>query len=733
MIRRRRFAISLWLIVLGAALAAAGDTLYLRGAEEELGRLKQMTDDAVVFEGRDGEMVLDKAEVLRIQLQRARVFDDVETVDQIEDPDLAACVKNQPSEADFPADGSVTLLERKTYDLTEPGVVRSTTRVISKVLQQRGEGIATKSVWYFEDTDSPEIDFALTVTPDGRVLHLSDAALKVESIYARFPDYRRLSRYRFACKEPRPGSILDVQFTVTRKRDPVLEPFYGEALFRNDSPILRKEVRVITKAPAITSRTGTVLASLRAGTVGACRRQAPTRPRRISAEVNGPALADGCLSMSECKRAAPAASGNADCIELVWRLDEPQTGIVGEPLMPPKRAFVPALTLAARTTWDAIAAAYAETLAGVPPLSDALRAKAAELFETGGVEAIHNHVARNVRTAPIPHLAFSMTPSPPAEVAQRGLANELDKSFFYLRLLEAVGIECVFALVRDRDEGPIAEGVPSIRAFNRSAVYLAKAKRFSNVSSDRLGFDTLPASLQAAPALLIRPGEARLTQTQQARPKDELDATTFEAVLDADGNLDLSVTYTAKGNNAAWMRGLKDLDDSQLRNQLEQIAGHLHPAARLEDYHAADFADLAATPSLTFECAIPGYAVKAGEDLMLFDVPAIHYEAGDVGRPAREHALFWAHVSRDATTGVVRLPEAYKVYALPEGVKFDSPTVAYKARLKKRSGAIRFEDTFDLKVPEAPTEAYADYKQCKELRADLGRKRIILVRQKGSE
>ena len=58
--------------------------------------------------------------------------------------------------------------------------------------------------------------------------------------------------------------------------------------------------------------------------------------------------------------------------------------------------------------------------------------------------------------------------------------------------------------------------------------------------------------------------------------------------------------------------------------------------------------------------------------------------------------------------------------------------MAYKARLKKRRGVIRFEDTFDLKVAEAPAEVYEDYKQCKELRADLGRKRIILV-QKGSE
>jgi len=696
MTSRHRFAVVLPLILLAGALGADGDTLYLRGAEEESGRLVEMKGDIIVFEGRDGPMTLEKAEVLRIQLQRARAFDNVEAVDQIDDPDLAACVKNQPSEEDFPADGSVTLLERKTYDLTEPGVVRSTSRVISKVLQQRGEGIATKSVWYFEDTDTPEIDFALTVTPDGRVLHLSDSALKVESIYAQFPDYRRLSRYRFACKEPRPGSILDVQFTVTRKRDSVLEPFYGEALFRNDSPILRKEVRVLLPDE------------------GAGR----DWRRWISAEAAGPGVDDGCLVMS------------TDATEVVWRLDQPQGGIIEEPLMPPKRAFVPTLTVAARTTWEDVASSYAEILSRVPPLSDALASQARELFEAGGVEAIHNHVARNVRMAPIPHRAYRMIPTAPAEAAQRGLANELDKTFLYLRMLEAVAVDCVFALVRDRDEGPIAEGVPSIRAFNRSAVYLVKPKRFSSVSSDQLAFGALPASLQGAPALQIRSGESGLTWTQQPRPKDELDATSFEAVLDSGGNLELSVTFTAEGNNAAWLRGFKDLDDSQLRNRLEQIAGYLHPAGRLEDYETTDFADLTATPSLTLACAIPGYAVKGGEDLMLFDIPAIHYDAGDVGRPAREHALFWSHVSREATSGVLRFPKEYRVYALPESVKLISDTVAYEARLKKRGGAIRFEDAFDLKAAEAPAGAYADYKACKELRADLGRQRIILTRQK---
>jgi len=236
------------LAMMALASVAHSDTLYLQDGEQHLGRLKSMTADSVVFEGRDGVKTWPKSEVSRIQLQRTRKYDDVETVDQITDPDLKACLEKQPTEQEYPADGSVTLFARHTFDLTTPGVVKDTVRTITKILRQRGEDAGSNNAWYFEDTDLPEIDFALTITPDGRVLHLSDDAVKSESIYAQLPMYRRLSRLRFACKEPRPGSVLDVQYTVIRKRPGGLEPFYSEEFFRDEAPILRKEVVVVAPA-----------------------------------------------------------------------------------------------------------------------------------------------------------------------------------------------------------------------------------------------------------------------------------------------------------------------------------------------------------------------------------------------------------------------------------------------------------------------------------------------------
>ncbi|HOT52043.1 MAG TPA: DUF3857 domain-containing protein, partial [Candidatus Hydrogenedentes bacterium] len=374
------------LFLCGMPCPVPADTLYLRAGEQAEGVLKAMDPETVTFEEPDGVKTHKKEDVARIQLQKARQYDEISRADMITDPDLRQCIASQPSEKDYPADGSVTLLHRRLLDLTTPGLVRETTRTITKILRQRGENAASTTIRYFDDADKPEIDFALTVAPDGRVLHLNDTAIKDESVHVRFPDYRRLSRLRFACKEPAPGSILDVQYTVERRRDSPLEPFYSEEPFRYDSPLLRKEVVVI--APA-----GTDI------------------PHGLSA------ASAGKIDYSE-------TSENGR-IRRVWRLKQPETGIVQEPLMPPRNTFIPLLTLGAPATWNDAAQAYRAMLDALPPLSDPLRGKAVELAKGGGAAAIYAHIAKTIRTAPVGQHEFRFQPHVPDETAARGLANEL--------------------------------------------------------------------------------------------------------------------------------------------------------------------------------------------------------------------------------------------------------------------------------------------------------------------
>ncbi|MCP4645690.1 MAG: DUF3857 domain-containing protein [bacterium] len=669
------------------ASIAWGDTLYLRDGEQVEGQLTRMTDRKVRFEGADGKVTIDKADLVKIQLQRARAFDDVASVDQIVDPDLKRCVEQQPSDQDYPAAGSVVLLARVTYDCTEPGIVKETVRRIVKVLRQRGENVASQNVWYFEDTDTPEIDFALTVTPDGRVLHLNDAALKNEVMHTRLPDYRRLARFRFASKEPRPGSILDMQYTVVRKRGGALEPFYVEAQFRGGEPIVEKEVHVVVNQ----SREDTIAWALSGPNVV-----------REGREVDG------------------------DAVHLSWTLSEPQQGVVPEPLMPPRGQFVPVLALGEAASYEDLAGVYARTLAELPELPDDLVAKAKELGKPG---AIYGFVARGIRTAPVPHTSFRFAPYTPAATFQRGIANELDKNVLFRAMLHAIGVESDLAFVRPRPAGPLMPDVPSLKAFRRCALRLPSG-RFVTTASDRLPFGTLPGELQGTQALVVaEDATGGLATTQATAPADDLDLTRFEGALAADGSLSLTVTYSGTGNAVAWMRGLKDLDEQQLTNQLRQFAGYLHPATRLAEHRTTNLGDLTEPPAITLVCEIPGYASTAGEDLMLFTLPSLYYDASDVGRPRRAYDLFWPHVGRTATTGHIALPDGFTVYSAPDPVAIDTAVASYRAKVTIDDG-IGFNDAYDLKVAAAPKDAYGEYKACKEQRARLPRQRIILTRGK---
>jgi hypothetical protein len=699
----KTFSVRLFAAVLAAfvvALSAAADTLYLRDGEQQLGRLREITDDSVVFEIRGGELkTFSKEKVNQIQLQRARLFDEVEAADQITDPDLKACIASQPSEADFPADGTVTLLHRRTIDYCTPGVVKDTNRVIAKILRQRGEEAGSTLVGYYEDTDQPRIDFVLTVTPEGRVLHLSDAAVKNESVYASLPDYRRLNRYRFAAKEPAPGCILDIQYTVVGKRETSLEPFYTQEVFRHEAPLMRKEIVVLI-------------------------------PIAREAELARNVRAVESAPIEELREEKDGV------VRFTWTLSAPQPGILPEPLMPPVTCFASTVTLADAKTWDDIVREYGQALDAVPPLSEAVKAKAVELAAQGGPRAIHNFIAKSIRTLPVPHRAYRVVPHSPDETVRRGMANELDKNFLYCKMLEAAGVPASFALVRSRDAGPLCQEAPSIRAFDRSAVYLAGEKVFTNAASDLVPFGILPADIQNGPALVIARARADSTQpatvanTQLSSLDQEKIATTFDSTLEPDGTLELKVAYTGEGNTGTWMRGMKSLDQQQLRNQLQQIASSLHHAAVLKNFTCTDFTDLDITPAVTLEMTIPGFAVKAG-DLLLFNVPAVAYDAGDVGRPTREFDLFWSQIVSETTSGVIRLPDGLKPYAIPEGIKFDSGPASYEAALKPalipNGQTIEFNDAYQLKVQSAPRDAYADYKKCHEARANLTRQRIILT------
>ncbi|MFH1006670.1 MAG: DUF3857 domain-containing protein, partial [Candidatus Latescibacterota bacterium] len=210
----------------GQETAENTDVLYMKKGEEYVGRLLEISNDRVIFQhGVEGRMELGLSEVQRLELGKSRPGDTWRTVADITDETLLAALETAPPDSAYPHSGSITLHQEVLYRLFEDGSVRITQHKIQKVFKERGKDVANNPLFYLSDNSTAQIDFGRTITAEGDVVPLSDAAIQDGSVFSQYPDYQNLSKKHSTLKKVREGSVIDYQTTVVVKQADFLHAF----------------------------------------------------------------------------------------------------------------------------------------------------------------------------------------------------------------------------------------------------------------------------------------------------------------------------------------------------------------------------------------------------------------------------------------------------------------------------------------------------------------------------
>ncbi|MCK5379925.1 MAG: DUF3857 domain-containing protein, partial [Candidatus Latescibacteria bacterium] len=239
------------LIALGSLLYAREtarntDVLYTKKGEEYVGRLLEISEDRVVFQHIvEGRMEFELSDVQRVELGKSRAGDAWRTVGDIKDETLLNALDSAPPESEVPHSGYLTLYQEATYKLHEDGSVRITKRKIQKVFKERGKRVANNALYYMSDNSAAQIDFGRTVTAEGAIIPISDAAIQEGSVFSQYPDYQNLNKKHSALKKVKEGSVIDYQTTVIVEQADFLHSFLVDVSFGDREPILRKTVKVI--------------------------------------------------------------------------------------------------------------------------------------------------------------------------------------------------------------------------------------------------------------------------------------------------------------------------------------------------------------------------------------------------------------------------------------------------------------------------------------------------------
>lgn len=692
-----RWAVPTLLLAVPAAAQHGNDVLYLQDGRERVGELLSITAEAVIFmvDGEAESTTFPLADIQRVDLSRQRMGDDVRSVDKLDDPLIKRLLDSAPKKYEYPDSGHVVLYTLREYKLGTDGSYTLRERNVEKVLLERGKRRANVARYFKKGEETLDIDFARTINPDGSVTPISDAAVDITSVDADTPEYEKRYQAKFAMKQVREDSVLDYQITKHRPETDLLNPFYTSVYFRAREPILESEVRIIVPA-------GVELAY-----------QADRLGDHI--EFSKEETPDGVVYRwvgKNCPRVVP------------------------EPMMPPAGDLYPRVTAAVKTTWKAIGDAYAKEASKSDKPSAGIKAKVSELTSgiadpRGKAERVFNYFTEEIRQLWVSPNAYSYAPRPVSEVFERLAGNTTDKALLLAVMLRETGLPAGVVLNCPQGNGKLIEQVPCIKQLDDAvvAVTLPTGRRFLSLDDDSVRFGQMPSEYQGTRGFLVSPKGAELVTIPMNAPEEEMFAVSYRMKIALSGDLTVTKTETVTGNNEISRRNAwKNRKDEELRRDLEVALASLHPKSRLDSYKVENLHDLAKPVEFSETYTLEDYAMRAGDDLLVFRLPEIEYSAAAVGKPEREFPLRWQAREKTTVDLALEIPPGFKVYYAGKDYQADSDVASFTATFAVADGGVRYKDDFVRIRTEAPQEAYGDYKACLETRARVAKEWIVLER-----
>ncbi len=675
-----RLGVSLWIawLVWLSQPAARADLIVLRDGREYEGVLLRTDGDQVVFRQDGREVRYPRTEVVHIRLQKRRQWDEFDRAEQIPDPVLKKSLKARVDPRRYPGAGAATLYDRTRVRLRTPQLWSTLRRTIVQVLNEHGERASVRNVLYRNDVDSARIVHAITVRPDGHVLHLRDTAIQDGSVYAGLKRYDTVKRRRFALPEGKAGVVLDTATETERQQALPFMRFAAEFVFGGPDPVLERIVEVFV--PAGCPFTWRV--------------------------VNDP---DKVVTYTQ-------RTVKGGVLHRWERLRSPQT--LPEPMMPPWADVTPRLVVAAESrSWEAIAAEYAGLL-------DRLERELGDVPAPPSTDPIElwRRVSREVKGLGVPIFASGRVPRSPAETWKMRSGAPVDRAYLLYRWLQAAGVANVrWVWLRPRSRGRLVSETPALNFLEVPGIQFETraGKTLLLTPGDDLDAPEEPTVRLGGAACLVAGGG--LEKLPVASPDALGTDRVVHVQLDRKGNARVRERILYRGAAARVLRAWRRLTPDEIRNQIQRRVRDVdNRAADLTWKIDGDVTRNEPRISLEMSYSIPEFA-DSRSALCALRPPWLEYEARAVGRDTRRFPLFFGQGRQDRVTVEVRGPAGFAAYAGPSAVSRTAGPVKLVAEVKTRGTAMRTAVTVRRDTLEAPASAYPELKQTLETRAALGR------------
>lgn len=678
---------------------AFADILYLNEGEEVTGKLLTIKNDQIEFKKLNGEKIsLKSSEVAHILISKIRQGDEIRNISEIKDETALKVLQNLPDFKQFPDADYVTLYRRDEFDFSADNSMTITTREIVKILKEPGLNTANNSIYFFSERGDCELLYGHTYSPDGKVYHITDDAVSLESLRTGTPEYAKVKKLKIALKKVDIGSIID--YSHRRKVVDINEirPNVISYVFGEQEPVLNQEFVI-------------------------------KFPTKSDFEKNLFQWSDE-IKFSEKK------SGKK---KTAWKwVFSDKKGFVPEQNMLPLKRIFPRVTVHRNHAWKKTANSLIKAYDKAKPTSESLD----NLIKKAGIddsmsdyektEALYETINKEIRHIGMTVSQMGSFEPVSAEVTlNKKYGNRHSRLTLMYFALKKLGIKAYPGFCSDKREQATVADFNNI-GFSRYAVLkvMLDGKPFyTECMSLYRPFATISTILQGATAcfLDLEKAEFNFEKLPKATQSWNRYNRNILVSINSDGDMKVKEMVSFRGPFETGIRELKGLRDIEKRNYAQRRVKNVHPNALLRNFAFTEMDNLNAPAVLTLHYTIPGGAQKASNKIMTFKNFWVNYQSSSASLEKRKYPMqYWA-TEENTQTIMFELPDNFSWVPWNRQYNYNSGNISFISNMNQHENQLIYSDRFIARDDEFLTDhTYQNYRRCILTMSELANQWIIL-------
>ena len=449
-------------------------------------------------------------------------------------------------------DEAVILLVDEDIEVTAQNTTTSSIHVIEKVLQERGKGIGEVKIGYDSTYERVELEFARTITPDGKVVYAGKDNLRDVSKYMNFPLYSNAHLFIISMPSVEVGSIIEYKVKLYSSKLIEDENFTFIYRLREPYPVAKASFNLtIPKKKDISLRF-------------------------LNQEYSGDFNLKPKISKVNNKKT------------YLWQFSQ-IPAIVPEEKMPPYSEINPAIVMSSFSSWQQIYLWWHDLFKDKLTLSSDIKDFLNELIKDADsdlekAKRIYEFCSRDIRYVGVEYGESGYEPHSAEEVYWNRYGDCKDKATLLVALMRQAGLDAYPVLIPTREVYSISKDQPSVN-FNHAiaAINLNNELIFMDATSSTTSFEGLPLDDQMRKVLVFFPDKYEIIDTPLLKNSEVLYETNIK--INEDEDVAAKRELIAKGTFASIQRYyFKNTHPQTIKEDIQERIARISPFSKLITY-----------------------------------------------------------------------------------------------------------------------------------------------------